>query len=388
MSLSNTNSRNAYIGNDTTAVYSYTFHIIANSHLQVYVKETATGIQTPLVLTTDYTVAGAGESAGGSLTLVDIGQAWISASSFLDTGYELVMRRVPPITQIADIRNQGEFFPETHEDVFDKLTEIDQAQQDEIDRSVKLPETVDPADFDPTLPADITLKPEYFPRVNPAGDGLDLVPQSSLFGFTGPTGPQGTTGPTGSTGATGPVAATGPTGPQGTTGPTGPTGETGATGPVAATGPTGPQGTTGPTGAVGITGATGAQGTTGPTGATGDQYQTSSADSRTITGAGSLSFTVGIGLAYTPAQSVIIAFDGSNFMNADVTTYNPGTGALVVNVTGSTGAGTFATWTINLAGAVGAVGATGAQGTTGPTGPQGATGAGQTSHLTYGLMGG
>src|SRR3990172_6545033 len=103
MSLSNTNSRNAYTGNDTTAVYSYTFHIIADSHLRVSVLETATGTETLLVLNTDYTVAGEGEVAGGSITLIDVGQAWISASSFLDTGWELVLRRVPPITQLTDI---------------------------------------------------------------------------------------------------------------------------------------------------------------------------------------------------------------------------------------------------------------------------------------------
>lgn len=368
MSLSNVNSRNDYTGNDTTANYSYTFPVQLESHLKVVVREEATGLETVLLLNTDYTIAGIGDSGGGSVTLLDASQAWISASSFLDTGWHLTIRRVPPLTQLTDIRNQGEFFPEVHEDVFDRLTEIDQRQQDEIDRSVKLPETVSPDDFDPTLPGDIQDKPLYFPRVNATGDGLDLVPQADLFGFTGPTGPQGTTGPTGPSGPTGPTAATGPTGPQGTTGPTGSSGPTGATGPVAATGPTGAQGTTGPTGA---TGPQGASGPTGPTGPQGDQYSTTSSTSETIAGAGSKTFIVETGLAYSAAQSVVIAIDGSNYMNATVDAYNSGTGQMDVTITGSVGAGSSSSWTVNLAGAVGQVGATGS---TGPTGPQGFTG--------------
>lgn len=435
MSLSNTNSRNAYTGNNTTAVYSYTFPIIVNGDLRVVVRNVSTGIETLLVINTDYTVSGAGEAAGGTITLVDSNQAWLNVTSnFLDNGWILVIRRNTPLTQLTDIRNQGEFFAETHEDAFDKLTEIDITQQDQIDRSVKLPDSVSSSDFDPSLPADIESKPLYFPRINAAGSGFDLVPQSDLFGFTGPTGPQGTTGPTGPLGPTGPQAATGPTGPQGTTGPTGADGPTGATGPQGTTGPTGagstgptgaqgttgptgpqgnvgttgptgavgPQGTTGPTGpqgpqgntgSVAATGPTGPQGTTGPTGPQGDRYSTTSIDTRTIAAAGPMSFTIGTGLAYSPAQSIIIAFDGTNYMTADIVSYFSGPGTLNVTLTGAVGAGTYSSWIVNLAGAVGqqgTTGPTGPQGTTGPTGPQGNTGASGAGviSLNYALMGG
>jgi hypothetical protein len=46
-----------------------------------------------------------------------------------------------PLSQSSDIRNQGGFFADVHEDTFDHLVMIDQQQQDEIDRSFKLPET-------------------------------------------------------------------------------------------------------------------------------------------------------------------------------------------------------------------------------------------------------
>ena len=216
--------------------------------------------------------------------------------------------------------------------------------------------------------------------------------QQGIQGIAGPTGP---TGATGLTGATGPV---GPTGPQGIKGDTGLTGATGATGPAGPqgtqgvkgdtgeTGPQGPIGSTGATGAVGPTGAQGPIGATGPTGPqgiqgiTGDKYATTSTTSLLI-GNGTKTFTVATGLAYTTQQSIIVAYDNAHHMHGDVTSYNAVSGVMVADINHHTGAGTYASWTVNLEGAAGIegpqgpIGLTGATGPTGPTGPQGATGA-------------
>ncbi len=101
----------------------------------------------------------------------------------------------------------------------------------------------------------------------------------------------------------------------------------------------------------------------------GDRYATTSTTSLTIA-LGAQSLTVDTALAYTAAQTVLIAESGSNFMEATVTAYNPATGVLDVNVTTITGAGTFASWTVNLAGAPGPAGADGntiVSGTAAPT---------------------
>ena len=219
---------------------------------------------------------------------------------------------------------------------------------------------------------------------------------STVAGPTGPTGATGGSGPTGPTGATG-TGATGPTGPTGVTGsggPTGPTGATGAASTVAGpTGPTGPTGATGaastiagPTGPTGLS-VTGPTGPTGPTGIPGGIYNSTSTTSLTI-GLGAQSLTVGTGLSYTPAQQLIIANSSSNYMIGTVTSYNSGTGALVMDITFIMGLGTFSSWTTNIngasgpAGPTGPTGATGAASTvagpTGPTGPTGATGAAST----------
>ncbi len=202
-------------------------------------------------------------------------------------------------------------------------------------------------------------------------------------GATGPTGSQGPTGPVGQTGATGAQGSTGATGPIGLTGPTGPSGITGSQGPIGATGTTGatgPAGVTGPTGLLGATGPTGPTGLNGPTGSTGssgangDRYATVSTSSLSIN-AGSQTLTVGTGLQYSIAQSAIISNSGSNYMTGDVTSYNPATGVLAVNVTALAGSGTFSSWSVNLSGAPGPAGSTGPTGNTGLTGPAGPTGA-------------
>jgi hypothetical protein len=104
-------------------------------------------------------------------------------------------------------------------------------------------------------------------------------------------------------------------------------------------------------GAQGDPGPQGDPGETGTAGAAGDRYATTSSTSLTI-GHGTKTLTVGLGLAYTAAQSVVIANDPNNHIHGTVTSYNAATGALVVEEDKHTGAGTFTAWTVNLDGAL------------------------------------
>ncbi len=98
-------------------------------------------------------------------------------------------------------------------------------------------------------------------------------------------------------------------------------------------------------------GDTGSTGSTGSTGATGPGYAATSTTSVAI-GTGSKSVTTQAGLAYVANLRVRIANDASNYMEGTVTSYS-GT-SLVVSVDRIVGSGTFASWTIGLAGDVGA----------------------------------
>ncbi len=179
MSIASQASRVDYVGNGNTDEYDFTFLIFAETDLLVTVRDTDDDEET-LVLTTDYTVDGLSDPAGGTITLVD---------GNLTSGYVLTIRRVRPLTQTTDIRNQGEFFPETHEDTFDHLTMVDQQQQDEINRSVKLPESISEDDFDPTLPTNILGQASMAISTNATGDGLALGEPVTIVNFTAKLAP-------------------------------------------------------------------------------------------------------------------------------------------------------------------------------------------------------
>lgn len=129
MSISSESNRVDYLGTGLVTTYSYSFRIFAESHLLV-TQRTSAGVESTLVLNTDYTVTGEGDSTGGTIVL----------STALEADAALTIRRVLPLTQPTDIRNQGSFFPETHEDAFDRGVMMIQQQQDVLDRSLKSPE--------------------------------------------------------------------------------------------------------------------------------------------------------------------------------------------------------------------------------------------------------
>ncbi|HGY4508828.1 TPA: phage tail fiber protein [Klebsiella pneumoniae] len=111
MTVSTQVSRNEYTGNGATTQYDFTFRILDKSHLLVQTLDNSESIVT-LTLGTDYTVTGVNRYNGGKVVL----------TSALPAGYKISIERSTPVTQEASIRNQGGFFPEIHEDAFDKLT--------------------------------------------------------------------------------------------------------------------------------------------------------------------------------------------------------------------------------------------------------------------------
>jgi hypothetical protein len=131
MTVSTSSNRADHTGNGSASTFSFTFRIFANTDLLV-TKADADGVETVLTLTTDYTVSGAGSYNGGSITLV---------AGALPSGHTLTILRELDITQETDLRNQGSFFAETHEDVFDRHTMVMQQLQEQIDRAAKLPVT-------------------------------------------------------------------------------------------------------------------------------------------------------------------------------------------------------------------------------------------------------
>lgn len=130
MTISTTASRISHNGNGVTTAFSFPYRFLTNADLTV-IKVAANGTETTLVLNTDYTVTGADNDAGGTVT---VGTAPLS-------GQRIVIFRSMGITQEVDYITGDSFPAETHERALDRLTMIAQQQQDAIDRSAKLSET-------------------------------------------------------------------------------------------------------------------------------------------------------------------------------------------------------------------------------------------------------
>lgn len=111
MTVSTVVDHNDYTGNGVTTSFPYTFRIFKKTDLAVSVVDLNENI-TVLVLDTDYTVTNAGGYNGGSVVL----------TAPLANGWKISIARELEPTQETDLRNQGKFFAEVHEDAFDKLT--------------------------------------------------------------------------------------------------------------------------------------------------------------------------------------------------------------------------------------------------------------------------
>ena len=132
MTVSSTTVKNSYSGNGSTTEFAYTFKIFANTDLQVIIRS-STGTETTKTLTTHYTVAGAGDASGGSITFT-VGNTPAS-------GETVVIRRGVPQTQAIDYIANDPFPAESHEEGLDRATMTIQQMQEEVTRSIKLSKT-------------------------------------------------------------------------------------------------------------------------------------------------------------------------------------------------------------------------------------------------------
>lgn len=128
MTVETTTARVTYTGAGTTGPFSVPFYFLEDDDLTVIKTTIADGTEETLTLTTDYTVSGAGEAAGGSVTLV----------ATLSSSYKLTIIRDPDILQPADYPANDRFPAATHEKALDRATMILQRLKDLIDRSFRL----------------------------------------------------------------------------------------------------------------------------------------------------------------------------------------------------------------------------------------------------------
>jgi hypothetical protein len=122
-----------FVGNGTASAFPFTFKVFAAGDLDVIRLATSTGVETTLVLTTDYTVAlniDQDSNPGGTVTLV---------GGPLATGFTLTITSDIANLQPTDLTNQGGFYPEVITDSFDRATIQIQQMAGEVSRSIKAP---------------------------------------------------------------------------------------------------------------------------------------------------------------------------------------------------------------------------------------------------------
>lgn len=163
MTLSTTPNRISYAGNGTATVFAFPYYFIQEADLVVILKDNVTGVETTQIITTNYTILGEGEQAGGSVTMLVAPP----------TGTTLTILRDPVPVQEVDLVENDKLPAETVERELDLITMILQRHKDLLARSFVLTDGF-ATPFDVHLPA--LLPADTSIVVNPTGDGLAVGP--------------------------------------------------------------------------------------------------------------------------------------------------------------------------------------------------------------------
>lgn len=119
MTVSSTQSRISHAGDGATTDFPVPFYFIEPGHLVVSLV-LDDGTITPWTLGTDYSVAGAGNQAGGTVTAFDAPAV----------GETLIIERIVPSTQETAYQENDPFPAKEHERALDKLTMVGQQHEE------------------------------------------------------------------------------------------------------------------------------------------------------------------------------------------------------------------------------------------------------------------
>jgi hypothetical protein len=127
MTVSSTTSKVSYTGNGSTTAFAVPFYFLEAADLQVILRSGTT--ETVQALTTNYTVAGAGVSSGGTVTMLTAPAAAVTVT----------IRRNIEATQETDLLPNDRLPAESLETALDKVTMLTQQLGEESARSIKFP---------------------------------------------------------------------------------------------------------------------------------------------------------------------------------------------------------------------------------------------------------
>lgn len=129
MPISTTENRKIYAGDGISTAFAFPYLFFAAADLTVVLVDDATGVETVQTLTTHYTVTGANNPAGGTVTMVTAPAA----------GKTLVILREVELKQEVDLVENDPLPVAAIEEAMDRSAMMAQQQQEQIDRSLRLP---------------------------------------------------------------------------------------------------------------------------------------------------------------------------------------------------------------------------------------------------------
>lgn len=124
-------NRYSYAGDGASVAFAYSSKFLANADLVVLLVDNATGVESLQTITTHYTVTGAGDAGGGTVTFV-------AAPA---VGKTIVIYGDPVISQLVDPVNGDNLNVDAViESPLDKLTIIARRHKDRLDRTMRQPD--------------------------------------------------------------------------------------------------------------------------------------------------------------------------------------------------------------------------------------------------------
>lgn len=173
MGLTSITNRVSAVGDGSSTIFSFPYYFFNQTDLKVYLFDVNSSVVYPQVLSTNYSIAGAQNSAG----VFPNGGNVVMNSSF-PSSLEIVIVRDPlPVQNFA--LNQNQAIPSASlVQQYDYLTALVQRLQERVQRCVRMPEGIGPANgssFSPELPQSLNLT---------ALAGSPLVLNSGATGWT------------------------------------------------------------------------------------------------------------------------------------------------------------------------------------------------------------
>lgn len=182
MTISSTTFRNQYTADGVVTTFPYTFRIIQASDIIVILTDPTTGIDTVQNLTTNYTLTGVDNPAGGNVVFVSVPA----------NGLRVTLARRAQAVQPEHYVENDPFPAASHELALDRATTVNQTALEQCSRSLQVPYGTNMGAYSSILPPlvstvagySVTVKNdlsgfEYSDVTGSGGDGDVFGPGSS-----------------------------------------------------------------------------------------------------------------------------------------------------------------------------------------------------------------